>query len=49
MTEFKKYDETYAKFFAPHLPARTTVEVKGLPVQGAKIEIECIAFSQNKK
>jgi 2-iminobutanoate/2-iminopropanoate deaminase len=33
----------YAEFFPNHPPARSTVEVGGLP-KGARVEIECVAI-----
>jgi len=42
-------NEVYVKHFTQTLPARTTVEVKGLPIEGAKVEIECIAFINQAK
>jgi 2-iminobutanoate/2-iminopropanoate deaminase len=42
MNDFAVMNEIYAAFFAPHKPARSTVQVARLP-KDAKIEIECIA------
>jgi 2-iminobutanoate/2-iminopropanoate deaminase len=33
----------YAEFFPEHPPARSTVQVAGLP-KGALVEIECVAL-----
>ncbi|OGQ05973.1 MAG: hypothetical protein A2W61_04355 [Deltaproteobacteria bacterium RIFCSPLOWO2_01_44_7] len=44
LSQFNKVNEIYAKFFGPHKPARTTVEVSNLP-KGAAIEIEAIAIA----
>jgi len=41
--EFQAFNEVYQEFFRPPYPARTTVEVKGLP-RGAKVEIDVIAL-----
>jgi 2-iminobutanoate/2-iminopropanoate deaminase len=44
---FSKMNAVYGDYFGEHKPARTTVAVKGLPLQ-ALIEIECIAeFNEN--
>jgi 2-iminobutanoate/2-iminopropanoate deaminase len=43
MTEFPKMNEVYARAFGAHRPARTTVEVSGLPGEGLKVEIDAIA------
>lgn len=42
MQEFAVVNALYAKAFGDHRPARSTVQVAGLPL-GARIEIECIA------
>ena len=39
--------EIYEKEFSDHKPARSTVQVTRLPLD-AKIEIECIAASENQ-
>ncbi len=43
MGEFAAMNAVYAQFFGDNPPARSTVEVAGLPL-GARIEIEVIAF-----
>ena len=43
MKEFPKMNEVYARAFGAHRPARTTVEVSGLPGDGLKVEIDAIA------
>jgi 2-iminobutanoate/2-iminopropanoate deaminase len=40
--DFQKVNAIYEDFFGPHKPARSTVQVSGLP-RAALIEIECIA------
>jgi len=40
--EFAKVNEAYVKYFSAPFPARSTVQVSGLP-KGAVIEIEVIA------
>ncbi|MCX8083120.1 MAG: RidA family protein [bacterium] len=42
INDFEKMNLVYASFFK-HKPARSTVEVSGLP-KGALIEIDCIAI-----
>ncbi len=42
MDDFKSVNEAYATAFGNHKPARSTIQVAGLPL-GAKIEIECTA------
>jgi 2-iminobutanoate/2-iminopropanoate deaminase len=44
MTEFPKMNEVYARAFGAHRPARTTVEVSGLPGPGLRVEIDAVAF-----
>ena len=44
MAEFKQMNGVYERMFAGHRPARTTVEVKGLPGQGLRVEIDAIAY-----
>lgn len=42
MDDFAAMNEVYARQFEKPYPARTTIEVKGLPL-GARIEIEMVA------
>lgn len=42
MDLFSRMNGAYTKYFDNHKPARTTVAVKGLPLN-ALVEIECIA------
>jgi 2-iminobutanoate/2-iminopropanoate deaminase len=44
MKEFPKMNEVYARAFGAHRPARTTVEVSGLPGPGLLVEIDAIAY-----
>ena len=44
MTEFPKMNEVYARAFGTHRPARTTVEVSGLPGPGLRVEIDAVAY-----
>ena len=44
MKEFPRMNEVYARAFGAHRPARTTVEVSGLPGPGLLVEIDAIAY-----
>ena len=44
MNEFPRMNEVYARAFGAHRPARTTVEVSGLPGPGLLVEIDAIAY-----
>ncbi|MGQ0848020.1 MAG: RidA family protein [Actinomycetota bacterium] len=43
MNDFTAVNRVYATFFDSDPPARTTVQVAGLPVEGLKIEIDMVA------
>lgn len=43
MQEFPRMNEVYARAFGSHRPARTTVEVSGLPGAGLLVEIDAVA------
>ncbi|NJC96136.1 MAG: hypothetical protein C3F07_12115 [Anaerolineales bacterium] len=43
MADFAKMNAVYAEFFPENPPARSTVQVAGLP-KGALVEIDCIAL-----
>jgi 2-iminobutanoate/2-iminopropanoate deaminase len=43
MKEFPKMNEVYARAFGSHRPARTTVQVAGLPGDGLLVEIDAVA------
>ena len=43
MNDFARMNAVYAEFFPENPPARSTVQVAGLP-KGALVEIECIAL-----
>lgn len=43
MNDFAKMNAIYAEFFPENPPARSTVQVAGLP-KGALVEIECVAL-----
>ncbi|MBL8058278.1 MAG: RidA family protein [Anaerolineales bacterium] len=42
--EFARMNAVYAEFFTGTPPARSTVQVAGLP-RGARVEIECVALA----
>lgn len=42
MADFKAMNAVYAEFFGQQPPARSTVQVSGLPL-GARVEIEAVA------
>ncbi|HEX3646629.1 MAG TPA: Rid family detoxifying hydrolase [Vicinamibacterales bacterium] len=44
MGEFKMMNAVYARMFGDHRPARTTVQVAGLPGEGLRVEIDAIAY-----
>lgn len=45
LADFKEMNRTYAEFFSEAPPARTTIQVAGLP-RGAAIEIDAIALKK---
>jgi 2-iminobutanoate/2-iminopropanoate deaminase len=44
MGEFTKMNGVYARMFGSHRPARTTVQVAGLPHEGLRVEIDAVAY-----
>jgi 2-iminobutanoate/2-iminopropanoate deaminase len=44
MGEFKQMNAVYARMFGDHRPARTTVQVAGLPGDGLRVEIDAVAY-----
>ncbi len=42
MADFKAMNEVYARHFGDHKPARTTIQVAGLPMN-ARVEVDTIA------
>lgn len=44
MRDFPRMNDVYARMFGAHRPARTTVEVSGLPGDGLRVEIDAIAL-----
>ncbi|OGP70180.1 MAG: hypothetical protein A2Z73_04240 [Deltaproteobacteria bacterium RBG_13_60_28] len=45
LADFKEMNRTYAEFFPESPPARTTIQVAGLP-RGAAVEIDAIAYKR---
>jgi 2-iminobutanoate/2-iminopropanoate deaminase len=43
LANFATLNAIYAEYFGDHKPARTTVQVSGLP-KGAQVEIDLVAF-----
>lgn len=43
MADFARMNSVYAEFFSENPPARSTIQVAGLP-KGALVEIECVAL-----
>jgi len=44
MREFQHMNGVYQRMFGDHRPARTTVQVAGLPGDGLLVEIDAIAY-----
>ena len=44
MREFAGMNSVYGRMFGDHRPARTTVQVAGLPGNGLRVEIDAIAY-----
>jgi 2-iminobutanoate/2-iminopropanoate deaminase len=44
MKEFALMNGVYARVFGNHRPARTTIQAAGLPGEGLRVEIDCIAY-----
>jgi 2-iminobutanoate/2-iminopropanoate deaminase len=44
MREFQNMNRVYQRMFGDHRPARTTVQVAGLPGEGLLVEIDAIAY-----
>jgi 2-iminobutanoate/2-iminopropanoate deaminase len=44
MAEFQEMNGVYARMFGDHRPARTTIQAAGLPGNGLRVEIDCIAY-----
>jgi 2-iminobutanoate/2-iminopropanoate deaminase len=44
MKEFQEMNAVYSRMFGNHRPARTTIQAAGLPGEGLRVEIDCIAY-----
>jgi 2-iminobutanoate/2-iminopropanoate deaminase len=44
MKEFQRMNGVYQRLFGDHRPARTTIQAAGLPGDGLRVEIDCIAY-----
>ena len=44
MKEFQEMNAVYERMFDGHKPARTTIQAAGLPGEGLRVEIDCIAY-----
>ncbi len=44
MNEFQQMNAAYSRVFGEHRPARTTIQAAGLPGDGLRVEIDCIAY-----
>ena len=44
MKEFAQMNAVYSRMFGDHRPARTTVQVAGLPGAGLVVEIDAVAY-----
>ena len=42
--EFQEMNAVYSRVFGDHRPARTTIQAAGLPGEGLRVEIDCIAY-----
>ncbi len=48
MRDWPAFNQVYRKYFTSHLPARSALGANGLAL-GAKVEIECLAFSPRRE
>jgi 2-iminobutanoate/2-iminopropanoate deaminase len=44
MKEFDRMNAAYSRMFGDHRPARTTIQAAALPLEGLRVEIDCIAY-----
>jgi 2-iminobutanoate/2-iminopropanoate deaminase len=47
MKEFGEMNAVYERMFGEHRPARTTIQAAGLPGEGLRVEIDCIAYRES--
>lgn len=43
MRDFGEMNAVYTRVFGEHRPARTTIQAAGLPGEGLRVEIDCVA------
>jgi 2-iminobutanoate/2-iminopropanoate deaminase len=43
MKDFNEMNAVYSRVFGEHRPARTTIQAAGLPEEGLRVEIDCVA------
>ncbi|MEO7041762.1 MAG: Rid family hydrolase, partial [Gemmatimonadaceae bacterium] len=48
MKEFALMNGVYQEMFGDHRPARTTIQAAGLPGEGMRVEIDCIAYRPDR-
>ena len=48
MKEFALMNGVYQEVFGEHRPARTTIQAAGLPGDGMRVEIDCIAYRPDR-
>jgi 2-iminobutanoate/2-iminopropanoate deaminase len=48
MNEFGAMNRAYQDIFGEHRPARTTIQAAGLPGDGMRVEIDCIAYRPDR-
>jgi 2-iminobutanoate/2-iminopropanoate deaminase len=44
MSEFSRMNAVYSRVFGEHRPARTTIQAAGLPGEGLRVEVDCVAY-----
>ncbi len=44
MADFPEMNAVYQRVFGEHRPARTTIQAAGLPGEGLRVEIDCVAY-----
>lgn len=44
MRDFEEMNGVYGRVFGDHRPCRTTIQAAGLPREGLRVEIDCIAY-----
>jgi 2-iminobutanoate/2-iminopropanoate deaminase len=44
MNDFQRMNAVYGRMFGDHRPARTTIQAAALPLEGLRVEIDCVAY-----